>query len=121
MDQYVTLGDFAVGDILTQKHVRNRAVKHVCKRAGRTNQRKAREPFHKSVCVGVQWIKSRSVAQVMSFWDFENSLKDSEGGHFSRREAAVYHTPATALGIFRAAWAGQQSAVRWREVLRHAP
>ena len=84
----VALGDFAVGNILTQKRVRNRAVEHVCKRAGRTNQRKAREPFHKSVCAGVQWINSRTVARMMSFWDFENSLKDSEGGDFSRRAAA---------------------------------
>ena len=86
----VTLGDFAVGNILTQKRVRNRAVEHVCKCAGPTKQRKAREPFHKTVCVGVQWIESRSrVVQMMSFWDFENSVKDSEGGHFSRRVAAV--------------------------------
>ena len=54
----VALGDFGVGNTLS----RNRAVEHVFERAGRTNQRKAQGPFHKSVCVGVQWIKSRTVA-----------------------------------------------------------
>ena len=51
------------------------------------DERTSGEPLHKSVCVGVQWIKSRRVAQMMSFWDFENSVKDLEGGHFSRRVA----------------------------------
>ena len=67
----VALGDFGVGNILTQKRVRNCAVEHVCKRTRRTNQRKARGPLHKSVCVGVQWINSRRVVQMMSFWSFE--------------------------------------------------
>ena len=66
----------------------HRVVEHVSMRAEQTNQQNAQGPFHKTVCVKVQSIKSRRVAQMMSFWDFKNSLKDSEGGHFSRRVAA---------------------------------
>ena len=62
----------------------HRVVEH----AEQTNRQNAQEPFHKTVCVKVQSIKSRRVAQMMSFWDFKNPLKDSEGGHFSRRVEA---------------------------------
>ena len=59
-------------------------VEHVCMRAEPANQQNAQGPFHKTVCVKVQSIKSRRVAQMMSFWDFKISLKYTEGAHFSR-------------------------------------
>ena len=56
---------------ISRKRMRNLVAEHVCMRAGRTNWRKAREPFEKSVCAGVQLIKSLRVARMMSFWSFE--------------------------------------------------
>ena len=68
--------------------IQHRVVEHVCMRAEQTNQQNAQERFQKTVSVKVQSTKSRRVAQMMPFWDLKNSLKDSEGGHFSRRVAA---------------------------------
>ena len=104
----------------------HRVVEHFCMRAEQTNRQNAQEPFHKTVCVKVQSIKSRWVAQMTSFWDIKKFTERLRRWSFQKTGSSGDYTPATALGILRAAFehfckAGWQLAVRRREVLGHAP